>query len=135
MKKIISSVLALTLLTSATAFAYEFPSSFWPVNTGYENAYSSGNDEQIVSYGKQAVELLLKEPENEATMENILNKSYGVGRSAYRLGDFTTALKHFEIASEYAKKKNQWEMEKISNDYILQLTPRLETYQHTDKSQ
>ena len=71
MKKIIA-VLIIMVITVAgwNVYAYNFPSSFWEVNSKYENAFNSNNHNAIIEYGNKIINLM-----NSATSNIVIDNS------------------------------------------------------------
>lgn len=130
MKKFLSVFLGVMCFTSA-AFAYEFPHSFWAINERYTNALNSGDVNGIIENGKQIVDLIVKEPENEQTMSVMGSRLEQIGLAYEKIGDYESAANYFAYHREYAEKNNWSDGVKISNAKVLQYTTDIRLYKET----
>lgn len=130
MKKVLSAVLMIICLMS-TAFAYELPHAFWAMNDRYTNALNSGDLQGIIDNGKQIVDLILKEPENEQTLSVMGSRLEQIALAYEKRGDYQNAATYFSYHAEYAKKNNWDDAVKISNAKVLQYTTDIRLYKET----
>ena len=135
-RKITGALMASVLLLLALpVFAADLPSEFWTLNDNYGVAVSSENYPDIVKYGSEIVDMVLKEPQTEQTVNIIGSRAYETANAAFLLGDYDTALKYFEIYLPYGEKENWTDGVYIAKNYIEQLTPVFDIYKQTDKEQ
>lgn len=130
MKKVLSAVLMIMCLMSI-AFAYELPHAFWAMNDRYTNALNSGDLQGIINNGKDIVDLILKEPENEQTLSVMGSRLEQIALAYEKQGDYQKAAVYFSYHADYARKNNWDDAVKISNAKVLQYTTDVRVFKET----
>ncbi len=133
MKKLISIIIcAVTLIVSINANA-ALPSSFYSIDSYYQNAVNSGNDSDIVNYGSEEISLMEQSPSNEDTMGVIGSRSIQVAEAYERLGDYDNALIYHEKYIPCAEHFNWSDGVKISTAKVNAYRSTLDLYMLTDE--
>lgn len=132
MRKALSIVLTLIISVNfaVSALAYEFPSSFWGVNTKYEEALSSRNYWNIITYGNQIISIMKNASEGYEKHANIIMAYKETGLAYAAIGDYDNALTAFTDLYTYARGcGNEFaDYIKTAQNYILQYTPEIAVY-------
>lgn len=123
------------LLGSVTASAYDLPSAYWGLNDSYGAAVESQNYPETARYGSQIIELISQEPSNEQTQNILASRAYTTAFAYFLMGDYTNALKYFEMHIPYGQQLGWDENVYIAENFVKQLTPALEVYKHTSTPQ
>ena len=58
MKKIIAFITLLCLCIPTVASAYKFPNAYWKIHDKYEAAVNSNDYNGIITYGRQAIDIM-----------------------------------------------------------------------------
>ena len=137
-RKIISAMLIAIIMFASiiapltAARAYELPNAFWSMNKDYEAALNSENYNDIIKYGKQIVELIGGEEENDQTIKILSSRLYEIAFSYYLLNDYDSALEYFQKYLPYGRKlESNDDGIKIAENFVMQLTPTLDVYKLT----
>ena len=118
-----------TQLLPVTAGAYDWPQEFWEPNSAYTAALESKDNQGIITFGNQVLEVLSGRLGDSEVAGAYASCNYEVGFAYERMGDYINAAKHFAACIPYAKQVPEWgDMVKISENMVLQMTPRLEVY-------
>ncbi len=102
MKKI-TAVLMVLLLFSNTALAYEFPHSFWAPNSKYVEALNAKDNQNIIKYGNQLIDIMIDEPECQEKKDVLVSRYTNVGTSYAELGDYDNSAVVFEKLYNFTK--------------------------------
>lgn len=115
-KKIVSFILLVSIFVSmfvTNVSAYKFPQSFWKINDAYLNAVKNNDYNSIIKYGKDAIALMEKEPQNETEVINVLADRIQKLANIYEeMGDYNNSAIMYERLVPYARIK-EW------NDSII----------------
>jgi tetratricopeptide (TPR) repeat protein len=115
---LISSALSLHV------YAYEFSSEFYAANEKYEAAAtnnSSRNNDVVIEYGTQIINMLSSAPQNDTDVCNTLTtRMYEVARSYAYEGRYDESLDMYRKCLPYAKKINSKDITRIAEAKILQ---------------
>ena len=137
LKKVAAVLAVLTMLFAyiPVSYAYELPHAFWALNDAYNAACDSGDNNGIINYGTQIVNLIKGEPQNEQTDNIMASRTYEVAFASYFTGDFKNSAKYFEMSIPYAERNNFSDAVKIAKNFVKQLSSRLDVYVVTDAPQ
>ena len=137
MKKIFSLLLAIILVlsTTATVFAYEPISAFWPVNTNYANALASKNFSNIVKYGIESMRYLEKDLNDPTALEWYESRAENVGYAYERMGEYDKSAEYYSVALPLAKKRNMTDSVKVMTAKLKHFPTKLDLYQLTNEEQ
>ena len=106
MKKIISIVaILLCMCFSNVASAYKFPNAYWKIHDKYENAVKSNDYNSIITYGRQAIDMMLGEPQTEGDVISLIaDRAQRVANAYATLGLYDESARMFEFFIPYAEK-------------------------------
>jgi len=109
--------------------AYDYPSSFWDINSKYEAAVKSQNYSDIIKYGEQIIALMSSTAEDEKKRNIIVPRYREIGNSYAALGNYERSAKIFEKLYNYASPYPEyWEYAKSAKSKILQYTSDIRMY-------
>lgn len=126
-------IAALMLCSSAGAWAYEFPNSFWPMNDGFEAAAAADDVYGIINYGVQSINLMETQPQNQDTMSVLGSRTYEVANAYERIGDYEAAAFYYEKYLPYGNYFGWTDGVKIAQSKISALPSTLDLYTLTDR--
>ncbi|MDD6484620.1 MAG: S-layer homology domain-containing protein [Clostridiales bacterium] len=136
MKKLITAaVVSGLLLAGTTAMAYTFPNSYWPASRGYGAALESGDDQGIITYGKQIIDIMANQPECSEVTDNRAAKSYEIAKAYERMGDYASAAYWFEWCIPYNRAMGWDDAVTAAEVKVNQFTPRFDLYTLSDTPQ
>lgn len=122
--------------TGITAFAVdELPSSFWPINNAYVSAKERGDDDGIIRYGEQSIELLTRYTETNQIREILASRYYDVADAYDRRNDFVTAAYYYEKYIPYGEYMGWTDGVIIARSKISQYTLVVKNYTETNVPQ
>ena len=105
MKRLIAFLICIIMLTPGlTALAYNYPSSFWSVNTKYENALNSKDYNGIIEYGNQIINIMKSAPDGHEKRDILATRYKQIGLSYAALEDYDNAAKTFNTLYDYASQ-------------------------------
>ncbi len=130
MKKIIISVLCIISILSNSAFAFNYPQSFWSVNTNYTDALSQKNYPQIIRYGEATVEIMKPLSDSPEKRDIIITRLNEVGAAYAELGQYEKSAQAYGELLKYTdiNDTTYGEYAKGAKARVLQYTPRAEMY-------
>lgn len=139
MKKAIATLILISIITSSfSAFAYSLPHSFWEPAARYEAAQESGNKYDLISAGKDIINVLQNEERNEQVNTIIASKYYDMGYAYEALGGIENHIKAGECFESYIPYGNSlgWsDGVKIASQKAMQFKPQLKLYTPTTEPQ
>ena len=128
-KAIVSLAVAVVLSLSSVALAYDFPKSYWKIHTNYENAVAANNHSDIIKYGTEAINLMLKEPQNEDNVVSLIaDRAKKVAESYAALGMYDESAEMYEFFIPYGQKKGWKDSVIIAESDILQYKTKVQLY-------
>ena len=105
MKRVVSICIALLIfIGTCPAYAYELPSSFWPVNDQYAAALEAGDDWRIIDLASQSLAIIQNEPENEQTTSIRATRLEQMALAYARQQMYPEAADTFRTYIPYAEK-------------------------------
>ncbi len=116
-------------------WAADLPSAFWKLNDNYSRAKSTGDDDGIIYYGEQVVELLSKQPVTNQIKEILASRYYDIADAYDRRDDFSTAAYYYEKYIPYGEFMNWIDGVKIAKDKVRQYTPTMQIFTDAVQSQ
>jgi len=134
MKKIfLLCFLAVISLYSLTASAFEYPSSFWSVNSKYEQAIKSNNHYDAIRYGNEIINMMLNLPDCREKTDTLVTRYNQIGISYAATGDYEKSKQAFQYMCSHAEADygKYSEYIKGAKARIEQYTPEIKLY--TDK--
>lgn len=135
MKKVVSICIALLIfIGTCPAYAYELPSSFWPVNDQYAAALEAGDDWRIIDLASQSLAIIQNEPENEQTTSIRATRLEQMALAYARQQMYPEAADTFRTYIPYAEKMGWADAVKIAQAKVLQYTPEVSMYTPTQET-
>ncbi len=133
MKKVLCFLVCFCLLLnlSFVCFAadYKFPNSFWPINEAYVAALESGNNEDIIKYGEETIGLMVREAENEQTIDVLATRHLETAKAYANLGMYDKSANAYKNFIPYAEKTGKMSEEiKTAKACILQFDSDVKVY-------
>ncbi len=107
MKKLISTVLAVVILTSGiNALAYQFPNGFWDVNTKYVDALNAKDYQNIIKYGEAVIDVMKNAPEGSEKKDIMISRLDAIGDAYANLGRYNDSAKAYKMLCNYATEED-----------------------------
>ncbi len=128
-------MMALQFFALIPTMAAELPGAFWKVNDLYAAAVEQKNDEKILYYAQQELDLLRPLSKTEQIVEILASRLDQMGLAAERLGRHREAAVYLQEYLPYAQQKGWADGVKIAKAKILQYTPVLDLYTTTGEPQ
>lgn len=126
------SVVLILILVSGTVpcYAYKHPSAFWPINSKYTAALDSCDYNGIITYGKQILDLMKKEPDCYDTRQIRGSRMKEIANAYAEKGDYATSFEYYKqlnaLATRYKSEMPEWYMgSELAMD---QYTPVIQMY-------
>ena len=118
-KKIIAFITLLCLCVPSIASAYKFPNAYWKIHDKYEAAVNSNDYNGIITYGKQAIDMMLGEPQSESSVISLIaDRAQRVANAYATLGMYNESAQMFEFFLPYAEKMDWKDSVIIANANI-----------------
>lgn len=132
MKKIIATILcAVTLASQAVSVsAFKFPNSFWAPNGKYETAMNTGNHQDIITYGKQLVDILLGCPDAPEKIDALIGRYNQIAHAYEALGDYENSGVYYKHLYDLASSQGEKYLDYVKGGLAKypQYTPRMALY-------
>ena len=122
-KKVALFTVIILLFSTVASYAYNYPSSFWSVNSKYESALNSNNYADIIKYGKQEIGMISGTSDGYEKRNILVTRYNQVGLSYAALGDYDSSAYIFELLYNYAKPYDS-----EFYDYVKAAKARVEQY-------
>lgn len=119
----------------AAVYAYELPNAYWSINDRYEAAVNNKNYAETIEYASQIIDLIINEPTNDQTQNILGSRMYEAAFASYYLKNYDDALKFFSGYIPYGKSQGWDDGVKIAENFVMQLTPKLDVYKFTSDEQ
>ncbi len=129
---LLSAAAALSGLTAPVS-AYEFPNAFWAMNDGYQAAMSDGDNNGIINFGTQSIQLMETQPLNDSTIGVLSSRSYEVANAYERLGEYEKAAEYFEKYVPYGEQLGEEDGVKIALAKADAFVSTIDLYTLTDE--
>lgn len=128
-KKIVSLfVLIIILLEGFSAFAYNYPNSFWKINEKYEAALGAKAHYDIIKYGEQIINLMSGAPAGHEKDNTMRSRYRRVGESYVTLGDYDNAARIFGALEQYAYSCGEYDDARSAKARMRQYTSDIKLY-------
>jgi len=128
MKRMIAILLMVMVLLPQAVGAAELPSKFWGLNDNYAAARANGDDNGVIAYGEEVVNLLSGLPETAQIREILASRYYDIADAYDRRGDFPTAGYYYEQYIPYGEAMGWTDGVKIAKAKALQYKPTVQAY-------
>ena len=124
MKKIIIAlILAIMFGNMTSVCAYNYPSSFWSINSKYETAINSNDYTNIIAYGNQTINLMQNSADGPEKRDILVTRYNQIGLAYASLGDYENSAKTFDTLYNYSKNYGD-----AYYDYVKSAKARKEQY-------
>ena len=128
-KKIIAFITLLCLCVPSIASAYKFPNAYWKIHDKYEAAVNSNDYNGIITYGKQAIDMMLGEPQSESSVISLIaDRAQRVANAYATLGMYNESAQMFEFFLPYAEKMDWKDSVIIANANIPHYKTKIQLY-------
>ncbi len=128
-KRIIALIMVLSVSFPTVACAYKFPNAYWKIHDKYEQAVNSNDYNSIITYGGQAIDMMLEEPQTEPDVISLIaDRAQRVASAYATLGMYDESARMYEFFLPYAEQMDWKDSVIIANANIQNYRTKIQLY-------
>ena len=128
-KRIIALIMVLCVVFPSVSYAYKFPNAYWKIHDKYEQAVNSNDYNGVITYGRQAIDMMLSEPQTEPDVISLIaDRAQRVANAYATLGMYDESADMYEFFLPYAEKMDWKDSVIIANANIPHYRTKIQLY-------
>ena len=118
------------VLNTLNAFAYNYPNSFWSVNSAYQSALAAADYSGIIARGSEIISIMANAPDGKEKRDIAVGVYNEMGKAYAATGDYNNSAYTFNLLYNYASKYGNayYDYVRAAKEYALQYTPVINIY-------
>lgn len=128
-KRLLTIITVLCICIPSAVYAYKFPNAYWKIHDKYEQAVNSNDYNSIITYGRQAIDMMLGEPQSEPDVISLIaDRSQRVANAYAAVGMYDESAEMYEFFLPYAEKMDWKDSVIIANANIPHYRTKMQLY-------